>query len=425
MARLSIERAPDVTHPGIFLRSVAAWGALAGLMLLAEGPGLLASRWTPGTVALVHVFTLGVLGNALLGSLLQFLPAAAGVRLQVGAWWAHGLHATFNLGAAALVAGFWWTSPGLRAAGAIGLVLAFFELAVVALPGVLAKARGSLLHVGIGLSLVAALATAAMGGLLVAALAGAVELPLLRWADLHAATGVVGWMLVLLAAVSRVVMPMFQGVPQVPGRLQGAWLLWVAIGLPLAGIGWVRAGAGYALGAVAAAAVLSLALGGLWLQRRARRISGATLGAFWRVGLVALALAAVVGWLPGERAVLVGVLVLAVGLPMLVLGMLLEIDAFLGWINLHRRCGRGLQLPGVQTLLPSARRRALLWLFALAGVALSLAALRPDALGTRLAGALLLAAYLALAFAQRGVASTVQAFALAHPRADAALRSKP
>ena len=425
MARLSIERAPDVTHPGIFLRSVAAWGALAGLMLLAEGPGLLASRWTPGTVALVHVFTLGVLGNALLGSLLQFLPAAAGVRLQVGAWWAHGLHATFNLGAAALVAGFWWTSPGLRAAGAIGLVLAFFELAVVALPGVLAKARGSLLHVGIGLSLVAALATAAMGGLLVAALARAVELPILRWADLHAATGVVGWMLVLLAAVSRVVMPMFQGVPQVPGRLQGAWLLWVAIGLPLAGIAWVRAGAGYALGAVAAAAVLSLALGGLWLQRRARRISGATLGAFWRVGLVALALAAVVAWLPGERAVLVGVLVLAVGLPMLVLGMLLEIDAFLGWINLHRRCGRGLQLPGVQTLLPSARRRALLWLFALAGVALSLAALRPDALGTRLAGALLLAAYLALAFAQRGVASTVQAFALAHPRADAALRSKP
>ena len=55
-------------------------------------------------------------------------------------------------------------------AGAIGLVLAFFELAVVALPGVLAKARGSLLHVGIGLTLVAALATAAMGGLLVAAL---------------------------------------------------------------------------------------------------------------------------------------------------------------------------------------------------------------------------------------------------------------
>ena len=415
MARLSIERGPDVTEPGIFLRSVPAWGALAGLMLLAEGPTLLASRWSPATVALVHVFTLGVLGNALFGSLLQFLPAAAGVRLQVGAWWANGLHAGFNLGATCLVAGLWWSSPWLRAAGAIGLVLAFFELVVVALPGVLAKARGSLLHAGIALSLVAALVTAALGALLVAALAGAVVLPVLRWTELHAATGVVGWMLVLLAAVSRVVMPMFQGTPEVPGRLQGAWLVWVAVGLPVAGFAWIRAGAGEMIGAVTAAAMLSLALGGLWLQRRARRISGATLGGFWRIGLVALALAAVVAWLPGERAVLVGVLVLAVGLPMLVLGMLLEIGAFLGWISLHRRCGRGLQLPGVQTLLPPARRLVLLRLFALASLALVLSTLWPDPVGTRIAGALVVVAYGALALAQRGVASAVHDFAAAHP----------
>ena len=415
MARLSIERGPDVAEPGLFLRSVAAWGALAGLMLLAQGPALLASRWTPATVALVHVFTLGVLGNARFGSLLQFLPAAAGVRLLVGAWWARGLHASFNLGAAALVAGFWWTSPGLRAAGAIGLALAFFELVVVALPGVWAKARGSLLHAGIGLSLLASLATAAMGGLLVAALAGAIDLSILRWADLHAATGAVGWMLVLLASVSRVVMPMFQGTPEVPGRLQAAWLLWVAVGLPTAGLAWLHTGAGAMLGAVVTVAMLSLALGGLWLQRRARRISGATLGGFWRIGLVALALAAAVAWLPGDRAVLVGVLVLAIGLPMLVLGMLLEIDAFLGWISLHRRCGRGLQLPGVQTLLPPARRLRLLRLFALASAALGLSALWPHDFATRLAGALFVVAYGALALAQRSVSGAVQAFAAAHP----------
>ena len=79
MVRLALERAPDVADPGRFLRSVPAWGARAGLMLLAEGGALLASRWSPATVAVVPVFTLGVLGNALFGSLLQFLPAAAGV----------------------------------------------------------------------------------------------------------------------------------------------------------------------------------------------------------------------------------------------------------------------------------------------------------------------------------------------------------
>ena len=415
MARLSIERGPDVAEPGIYLRSVPAWGALAGLMLLAEGPALLASRWSPATVALVHVFTLGVLGNALFGSVLQFLPAAAGVRVPIGGRWAKGLHAALNLGAACLVAGLWWSSPGLSAAGAAGVGLAFAGWVVATLPGVLAKVHGSLLHAGIALSLLAALATAAMGVLLVAALAGAIELSILRWTDLHAATGVVGWMLVLLVAVSRVVMPMFQGTPEVPGRMQGAWLLWVAIGLPVAGFAWILAGRREALGALTAVAMLSLALGGLWLQRRARRVSGATLGLFWRIGLVSLALAAVVAWLPGERAVLVGVLVLAVGLPMLVLGMLLEIDAFLGWISLHRRCGRGLQLPGVQTLLPPARRLVLLRLFALASLALVLSTLWPDPVGTRFAGALVVVAYGALALAQRGVASAVHDFAAAHP----------
>ena len=41
--------------------------------------------------------------------------------------------------------------------------------------------------------------------------------------------------------------------------------------------------------------------------------------------------------------------------------MMLEIVPFIGWIELHRRCGRGVQLPGVQRLLPAHdKTRALL-----------------------------------------------------------------
>lgn len=425
MARLAIEHAPDVALPGRFLRSVAAWGALAGLMLLAEGPALLASRWSPGTLALVHVFTLGVLGNAMFGALLQFLPAAAGVRVRCGPGRVAGMHAALNLGAAGLVAGLWWPSVGLRAAGATLLGIAFLSLAAVTLPGVVARARRSLLHAGIALSLVAGLATAALGILLVGALAGAVALPTMRWADLHAAVGLIGWVSVLLVAIGRVVMPMFQGTSAVPALGQGAWLLLVAIGLPLAGFAWVKAGWGTPMRALASVALLSVAIAGLWLQGRSRRSSSAALAGFWRLGLFALALAAVAAWLPGEHAVLAGVLVVAVGLPMLVLGMLVEIDAFLGWIALHRRCGRGLQLPGVLTLLPPSRRLALMRLFALAGGTMSVAALWPGEASARLAGALLLAAYLALAWAQHGVASAVHAFASANPAADAALRRTP
>ncbi len=414
MVRLALESAPDVADPGRFLRTVPVWGVLAGLMLLVGGASLLASRWSPATVALVHVFTLGVLGNAMFGSLLQFLPAAAGVPVRGGARLAMALHAALNLGTASLVAGLWLPSAGLRAAGALGLGLAFALLAAATLPGLLARWRDSLLHAGLALAVCLGVLAAVQGMLLVAALAGAIALPIARWTDLHAATGVIGWALVLLVVVGRVVMPMFLGAPEAPARGQGAWLLGVAFGLPLAGLPWAMAGQGMALRAVVVAALLSVAGAGLLLQARSRKAGTAPLARSWRLGLIALALGGVVvGW-PGASPVLAGVLVIAVGLPMLVLGMLVEIDAFLGWISLHRRCGRGLHLPSVQTLLPLLQRRRLLQAFALAGAALALAALAPRELPVRFAGALLISAYLALAWTQRGLARTVRDFARMH-----------
>ena len=180
MARLALELAPATAIPAFFLRTVPAWGALAGLMLLAAGPALLASRWSPATVALVHVLTLGLLGNAMFGSLLQFLPAAAGVRVAGGAPLAITLHGLLNAGALALVAGLGWPKAWLRETGGVLLVAAFMLLAGAALPGLVRRAAGSLLHAGIALSLLGGLATAALGLALVAAMSGRLVLDLPR-----------------------------------------------------------------------------------------------------------------------------------------------------------------------------------------------------------------------------------------------------
>jgi hypothetical protein len=104
MARLTIERAPAPALPRRFLLCMPWWGMLAGVLLIVDGDALLRSRWNPATLALVHVFTLGVLGNAMFGSVLQFLPAAAGVRVR-GLGWGRWLHGLFNLGSALLVVG--------------------------------------------------------------------------------------------------------------------------------------------------------------------------------------------------------------------------------------------------------------------------------------------------------------------------------
>lgn len=424
MARLALELAPEPSVPARFLRTVPAWGVLAGLMLLAQGPALLVSRWSPATVALVHVFTLGVLGNAMFGSLLQFLPAAAGVRVRGGAGFARVLHAALNLGTLALVAGLAWPRPMLRELGSGLLLLAFLMLAGAALPNLLRRVGGSLLHAGIAVSLLGGLATAALGGLLVAGLAGRVAVSLEDWTNLHAAIGLLAWVGALLASVGRVVMPMFQGTPAAPANAQAVLLAAVAVGLPLAGGVLLAGGDSLALRGLLALVALAVALGGLWLQSRSRKPMSAALPRAWRLGFAALAVAAGVAMATGD-ARLAGALAIGAALPLLVMSMLVEISAFLGWIALHRRCGRGLQLPGVHSLLPPRRRQQLLLGFALSALTLPAAVAWPGWPLAVAAGLALAGAHVQLALAQRHVAREVEAFAASHPPASIPTRESP
>jgi hypothetical protein len=391
MTRLAMQQAPTPATPRRFLLSASLWGMAAGLLLALDGDAALASRWGGATLALVHALALGVLGNAMFGSLLQFLPVAAGARVRGGRGAALLLHALLNIGALLLVLAL--RRPALLSPhwGGLLLLAAFVLLAALVLPGLVRAAGQPLLRWGIGCAMVGGLVAALLGLSLALAIAGAWRLPLLALTDAHAGWGVLGWVLALLVAVARVVMPMFQGVAAVPARLQAAWqlalyaLLLIALALALRGTSAaaLRVGAGLL--------VLAVALGGLLLQLRAPKLRRAPLTYFWMAGFAALAAAACALLAGGDaNLLLAGVLALAIGLPLLVGGMQLEISAFLGWIDLQRRCGRGVRLPGVQLLLPARDKVAVLALHGLAAMAL-LAATAHPALARGAGSALLLA----------------------------------
>jgi len=334
---------------------------LAGALLIVDGDAALRMRWNPTTLALVHVFTLGVLGNAMFGSVLQFLPAAAGVRVRGGAALGPWLHALFNLGALLLVAGLHQGWRIALIAAAILLPLAFALLAAMTLPGLLVVAGQRLLRAGFGVAISFAALTALLGGLLALGLAGRLALPLAAIADVHAGWGVLGWVVVLMASVARVVMPMFQGTGTVREPVQAMWLGSAMLMLLGAAI-WrlVDGGGAWLVGAVAVL-TLAFAVAGLWLQWRAPRLRRGPLLWSWRAGLTVLALAGLALLADARGGMLAGALGLGVALPLLVAGMMLEIVPFIGWIELHRRAGRGVQLPGVQRLLPVPEKtRALL-----------------------------------------------------------------
>lgn len=393
MTSLALGRAPPSGRPLRFLLTAPLWGVAAGLILAADPGALALGRWAPAVVALVHVFTLGMLGNAMLGSLAQFLPVAAATPVP-GAVLAPWLHALLNLGLLLLLGGLYrWPVLLLPAAGL--LATALLGAVLPALPGLLRQGAQRMLRAGLGAAVLALGATVVLGVLAVAVLGGWSVLPLDRLADAHGSLGMGGWMLGLLAPVGAITVPMFQGTSAVPPRALRIWLVATFALLGVAAIARL-CGAPSLLPALAMA-VPTLAFAGavLWLQWRAPHRRNLALVRFWRAGCIALALAALAACAaaagaPPPVTVLAGVLGIGIGVPLLVNGMLLEVVAFITWIDLRGRCPRGVRILAVGRLIPDPDKHAALLTHLAASVLLLAATLCP---------ALALAAGLAVAAA--------------------------
>ncbi len=380
MSGLALAQAPPSARPLRFLLTAPLWGIAAGLLLCLAPEVLALGRWAPATVALVHVFTLGVLGNAMLGSLAQFLPVAAGTPVP-GAAAAPWLHAALNLGLLLLLAGLyrwpaWLPAAGLLLAGALaGAVLPL-------VPPLLRHGAQRLLRAGLAAAVLALLATAMLGALAAAVLGGWIALPLDRLADAHGSLGAAGWLLGLLAAVGAVTVPMFQGTHAVPPRALRLWL-WAMCGLPGPAALARLAGAPALVTALAIAApALAFAGGVLWLQWRAPHRRNLPLVRAWRAGCVAMALGALAACVaaagaPASVAVLAGALGLGIGVPLLVNSMLLEVVAFITWIALRGRCPRGVRIPAVGRLVTDAQKLRALYTHLAAGGLLAAAVYVP------------------------------------------------
>lgn len=415
MTGLALSRAPPAPVPLRFLLASPLWGVVAGVVL-AWQPGALGSgRWAPTTVVLVHLFTLGVLGNAMLGSLLQFLPVAAGIA-PPSARLAPIAHVALNLGLPVFVAAL-LSSHALLLPASLLLAASLLLVVVPPLPALLRAGAQRLLRLGIGGALLALLATIALGVLAALVLGGRVALPLDRVVDAHATLGAGGWMLGLLAGVGSVTVPMFQGTLPVPTRAFAAWLV-LALGLPVAG------GLARLAGAPALFAALSLALPAvaftaawLWLQWRAPHRRNPALVRFWCAGSVALALAGIAACAAAAGALglataLAGMLGLGIGVPLLVTGMLLEITAFITWIALRGRCPRGVRIPAVGRLVTDGEKHAVLCAH-LAAAGLLLVALAWPSFA-RVAGIALAIAYAGSALCQWRCLQRARAFARQH-----------
>ncbi|OYY93552.1 MAG: hypothetical protein B7Y41_12420 [Hydrogenophilales bacterium 28-61-23] len=368
VAGLSYEQAPPFAAPLRFFLIAPLF------LLLAAGLALFLSdwqsnRWSPAALGLTHLITLGYLTMVMLGALLQILPVVLGAPVpdvRRVAWF--GLLG-LSIGTPSLALGFMLAEPHWLHAGMTILVAGLLPVIVSIAFGLV---RSAAPHVAwpIRQAAFALVVTLTLGIALAGGLSGLWTLP--TSADLtplHAAWGLIGWILLLVIGVAYQVVPMLQITPPYPAWLS-RWLTWIMLAGLLLFSGLAQPGWGEAaslIGELAiCAASIGFALATLRIQaRRRRKVPDVTLD-FWRLGMASLILSALLfpllAWLPDiwqERArISLGLAFLLGFAASVVSGMLYKIVPFLAWFHLKTQTGAKVgAIPNMKEMIPDKLAR--------------------------------------------------------------------
>ncbi len=365
---LSFEQAPPISVPYRFFLTAPLFGIAAGLFLLWQGPAAIASRWSPLSLALTHLLAVGFMLMAMCGAMLQVLPVAAGANIWRPLLVTRLTHAGLTLGTLLLVAGFLAEWPLLfkLAVAFLTVSLLFFALAVL-LALLRTPAVGPTI-VSLRIAVVGLFVTVILGATLATAFGWHLSLPLTHLTHVHAAWGLGGWSLLLVAGVGYFVVPMFQLTPSYPAWLSRSYA-WALFCLLLAwSLAWLPDPRPQALQTLLAclAALLPLAFAVVTLRlqgRRRRKMVEPTL-LFWRLGagslIAAMAVLLLQQLLPavdayvGTPFVIGTLLIVGVFMP-LISGMLYKIMPFLNWLHLQKTGKPGLVVPNIRDMIPEAR----------------------------------------------------------------------
>ncbi len=363
---LSFEQTPSLSVPLRFFMTAPLFATLAAILLFWHGPDALVSRWSPSTLALTHLLTLGFLSMTMAGALIQILQVVIGIDLPWPRTTAAVVHGLLTLGCLLLVAGFLLFIPVLFKLALASLMGAFLWLLVASGAGLWRIAQPSPIVVAIRLALAALAVTAALGAAAASAFAWSVALPLIEITNLHAAWGLLAWVGLLIIGVAFQVVPMFQVTPVYP-KLVTRWLAWsiflllaiwsAAFMLPAGISAWLAPLSSGLLGmAFLAFGVVTLHL----LKQRKRPQPDATT-LFWRTGLVSLLLCTLAWlaglWLPQLAdapwyPLMLGMLFIVGFAYSVVNGMLYKIVPFLVWYHLQQPLSeQGRKAPNVRQII--------------------------------------------------------------------------
>lgn len=305
---LSLAQAPPISVPLRFFLTAPLFGFLAAMVLIGSGPDTMMTRWTPATLAVTHLMTLGYMSMVMIGAMSQMLPVLIGSPMPRPVLVSSVVHILLTLGTLTLAGGLLldnseaiWLAMFLLGPG----FLLFIAVTTFCLART--KAHNPTVN-GMWLAVTSLLVTVALGLRVAAEHIWYFEPPLPNsWTDAHLAWGFMGWVGMLVISVAYEVVPMFQMTPRYPQWMQ-RWLTKLMLaGLALWSCVYLIPIADFKTRILLADLLsLSLALGlalfasvTLYLQRhRRRRLKDVTLQ-FWHLSMYSLLVCALL-WIAGQ-----------------------------------------------------------------------------------------------------------------------------
>ncbi len=360
---LSFDQAPPISVPYRFFLAAPWFGVLAGLLLAWTGGDALASRWTPEALAMVHLIAVGFMLQAMSGAMFQFIPVAVGGNVWRPLAVANFVQPLLLLGALSLVAGFLFSAPVLFSAAAAAFLLGIGVFVTVVLLALWRTPATGMTLWTMRIAVAGLAIAVLLGALLAEGLARGLALPLIELTNVHLAWGLGGWGLMLVAAVSYFVVPMFQLTHPYPLRFARGFgpllLLLVVIWSAL----WLGDDLrpAQAMGLPLALLCAAFAAMTLWLQHtRRRKIDDAT-SLYFRVAMIALlafaASGAAMAIQPGlsddpRASVWLGMLAFPGVFVSTISGMMYKITPFLNWLHLQRLGAPISAVPNMKKMIP-------------------------------------------------------------------------
>ncbi len=365
---LSFEQAPPISVPFRFFLTAPLFGMAAGLLLLWQGPEAFVSRWSSVALALTHLLAVGFMLQAMCGALLQMLPVAAGANIWQPRLVTQFTHAGLTIGTLLLVAGFLSEMAIFFRIAVPFMTISLGAFALIVLIALFRTPAQGPTIISLRIAVFGLVVTIVLGATLASGFGWQLALPLTELTHVHAAWGLGGWSLLLVASVAYLVVPMFQLTLPYPVWLTRSFSVTLFFLLTAWSLTWLPLqrpdGLQVALACAAALPAMAFAAVTLRLQaQRRRKVTDPTL-LFWRLAMSALVVAAVAVVLqqlnPGAEdyagaPFLLGVL-LMVGVFMPVIsGMLYKIMPFLNWLHLQKIGKPGLVVPNMRQMISEPR----------------------------------------------------------------------